>query len=383
MQSANKRGSGAWGWFGALLVVTIGVAGVAAVMALPPRQDKMPAVERPPVNVVVESLVPLPALEDVIRLPAVIEANRIVKVSAEVDGRVESIPVKEGQRVKAGDLLIRLNTDLLKAAHDRIMAQVKFDEAEYERIKGLTLKNVTAQQELDRAKSAMDVARASLAESKARLDRAEIKAPADGTLDKVPVEAGEYLQSGTMVAQIVDMETVKVVVQAPERDAPFFHMGGEARVVAAALGETRQKTGKVTYISKLADQQTRTTRMEISVGNEGQNLRSGQLATVYISRRVIKDALLIPLQVVIPQENGHSVFVVEEGKAQSRMVKLGLFRGSRVLVTDGLKSGDQLIVEGHRLVGPGQNVLVQSVRKSHEDPAAGATARRTETGGVN
>ncbi|HRU05084.1 MAG TPA: efflux RND transporter periplasmic adaptor subunit [Candidatus Brocadiia bacterium] len=381
MRKTNK--SGRAGWFWAILIVAIGVAGVAGVKALPPREDKTPPMQRPPVNVVVEELVPLPELADVIRLPAVIEANRIVKVSAEVDGRIEAIPVKEGQRVKEGDLLVRLNTDLLQAAHDRILAQVKFDEAEYERIKGLTLKNVVAQQELDRAQSAMEVSRASLAEAKARLARAAIKAPAAGTLDKVPVETGEYLQIGTMVAQIVDMETVKVVVQAPERDAPYFHMGGEADVVATSLGEKRRKTGKVTYISKLADQQTRTTRMEITVGNEDQSMRSGQLATVSIARRVIKNALLIPLEAVIPQETGHSVFVVENGKAQSRMVKLGLFRGNRVLVLEGLKGGDQLIVEGHRLVGPGQSVQVRSVRKSSDDPAAGAMAQRPGGGGVN
>jgi len=120
----------------------------------------------------------------------------------------------------------------------------------------------------------------------------------------------------------------------------------------------KQLTGTISYISALADERTRSPRIEIALDNRGRLLRSGQIVDVRLKRRVLKDVIMVPLQAVIPLEDGKAVYVVEDSKAARRDVTIGFIKGSRVRITSGLKPGDKLIVAGHRYVGPGQSVKI-------------------------
>jgi len=187
------------------------------------------------------------------------------------------------------------------------------------------------------SKAAMDAARV-------RLERAKIVTSVRGVVNELMVEKGEYVQAGSAVAEVVDMETAKVTVQVPEKDIQFLEVGEEAKVSANARGNSEKFTGKISYISELAHEQTRSTRTEITVDNREGQLRSGQIVRARLTRRVIKDVIMIPLLAVIPLEEGKAVYVVEEGKAVRREVELGLIRGREVQVLSGLESGDVLII---------------------------------------
>jgi membrane fusion protein (multidrug efflux system) len=187
-------------------------------------------------------------------------------------------------------------------------------------------------------------------------------APIAGVLNRVAVEKGEYVQEGTLVAEIVDIDTAKVVVYVPERDVQYVENGAETQVFADVAGQEEALTGVITYMSELADIQTRATRLEISVENRRRLLRSGQIVRAKLTRRVLTDVIMIPLAAVIPLEDAQAVYVVEAGEAERRDVELGLIRGRRIQVLSGLEPGDRLIVLGHRFVGPGQPVQVVAER---------------------
>jgi membrane fusion protein (multidrug efflux system) len=314
-------------------------------------------VEVPAVNVKVEVIQPMASLADTFELDGTVEADRVVKVSAEVAGRIERIGAQEGNPCNAGDKLIFLNTDMLRAQFDRAQAQAEFDKREHERIADLQARGVATSNELDLARTKAAASQGVYDEIKARLDRAVIAAPIGGVLNQVLVEVGEYVREGDPVAEIVDIERAKVAVNVPERDVQHLAVGQEGLVVLPGE-EPTTLAGKISYIDELADQKTRTTRVEILVDNRRRTLRSGQFVGVRLTRRVLKDAIMIPLEAVIPLENGREVYVVEDGKAQSRQVTLGILKGHSVQVVEGLKPGDKLIVAGHRYVGPGQKVNV-------------------------
>jgi membrane fusion protein (multidrug efflux system) len=98
--------------------------------------------------------------------------------------------------------------------------------------------------------------------------------------------------------------------------------------------------------------------MEITLDNEQGLVRSGQIVSVNLTRRIIKDAVLIPLLAVVPMEEGNSVYVVNSTEARRRDVELGIIKGDRVRITGGIEPGDKLIIEGHRFVAPGQKVNI-------------------------
>jgi membrane fusion protein (multidrug efflux system) len=333
---------------------------------MPARKREAPASEVPPVNVTAVTVAAEPQLPDTFDLPAVVEPNEIVSVSAEVAGQIEWTGPREGASVRTGDPLLRLNTDLLQAEHDRVQAQAQYDQSEFERQKGLVQGGAAPSRDLDEAAMKLAVSKAQLEEVRARLARTQITAPSSGVLNDLPVEQGEYVQTGTRVADIVDTSVVKVVVDVPERDIAFFSVGQKVEILTDAAAQPAVLEGAITFISELADPKTRSTRMEITLPNEEGRLRSGQIVRVRMTRRVLQDVVMIPLLAVIPMEETKAVYVVESSKAQRREVELGIIRGDRVQVTRGLEPGDQLIVSGHRLVAPDQAVNVVPINGSED-----------------
>jgi membrane fusion protein (multidrug efflux system) len=343
-----------------LAIVVAALAALGAVSQLPARKQETPATEPPPVKVAALTVATEAEVADTVELPAVVEPNRIVTVSAEADGRIEWIGPKEGDVVRAGDPLLRLNTDLLQAQFERADAQAKFNQIEFDRIKGLVEKGAAPLRDLDSAAAQLAIGKAQLEECRVRLARAQITAPLTGVLNELPVEVGEYvtMMPLTTLARIVDLETVKVAVEVPERDIAFLSAGQTAEVLVDSRDRPAVLTGTTTFISQVADAKTRSTRVEITLPNRARLLRSGQIVHVRLLRQTLQDAILIPLLAVIPLEDGRAVYVVESGKAERRNVELGILKGDRVQVRSGLQPGDRLIVAGHRFVAPGQKVQV-------------------------
>lgn len=345
------------------ILVKIAVAVVAVAMLfllayMPTKKQDVAASEAPPVNVTIQEVGVEPQFPDAFELPAVIEPNQIVTVAAEVSGRIEWIGPREGASVKAGDPLIRLNTDILQAEFESMRAQAQNDQTEFERQQGLVKGGASPSRELDQAATDLAVSQARLQEVAARLERTRILAPTDGVLNDLLVEVGEYMQPGTAVARIVQTDIVKAAVDVPERDVAFFSPGQRVEVLAEIKDRQQTFNGTITFISKVADERTRSTRMEITLANPEGLLFSGKIVRVRLTRQILQNAILIPLLAVIPMENGYVVYVEEDAKVQRRDVKLDIIKGDRIRVVSGLHAGDRLLVSGHRFVAPGQAVTV-------------------------
>ncbi len=345
-----------------IVIAVVAIGAVVAVRKLDKKDRETAVAPPPPVNVTAMTVRAEPNLADTFELPAVVEPNRIVTVSAEFEGRIERIPCKEGCKVSAGDLLVQLNDELIRPAYEKAKAQVERDEIEYNRMKKLVEDDATSRRDLDDATTKLAVSKAQLEEVAARLERTRILAPIDGMLNDIMVEEGEYVGIGTPVAEIVETNVVKVVVQVPERDIVYFDVGRQADVQVHTRDGNKWLTGEITFISEVADQQTRSTRMEITVPNERRIVRSGQIVTVNLTRRVLEEAMMIPLLAVIPMEKGNSVYVVNSSEAKRREVELGFIKGERVRIKSGVRPGDKLIIEGHRFVAPGQEVNITETR---------------------
>jgi len=339
-----------------IILAAIGI--LTAIMKMPAKKREAPATEAPPVNVKVMTVTAEPKLADAFDLPAVVEPNRIVTVSAEVGGRIERIPPEEGSKVRAGDLLIKLNTDLILPEFESAKAQVDRDQIEFDRMTNLVKESATTQRDLDNATSQLAISKACLEGIRARLERTSIFAPTAGVLNDLLVEEGEYVDAGNPVAQVVDTDTVKVVVEIPERDIAYFSIDEKAEIFVDTKGQIGSLVGTISFISELSDPRTRSTRTEITLDNKQRLLRSGQIVHVRLTRQILKDAVLIPLLAVIPMEDSKAVYVVNSRQAKRRDVKIGFIRDDQVQIQSGLEPGDKLIIAGHRFVAPGQKVNI-------------------------
>jgi membrane fusion protein (multidrug efflux system) len=404
---------------GVMVLATAVVGGVVA-WALTGADAAAPAPTAAPlVDVVVETIRAIPKMPDTFTLPAVLEAKRVVKVAAEVPGRVVTVACEEGDRCTPGDRLVELNTDLpaaevaqaesavqvARAALAETEANLAEARRERKRIADLFDRGASTERERDatasayeRAVAAKAVAEANIRQSEAmlrlaqvRLARAKIAAPVGGVLNDLLVEKGEYVNPGDAIAEIVDLDEVKVAALVPESDVPFLTRGQQAEVIVRLRGETITRTGPITFINAIADERTRATRVEITLDNPSHRLQSGTLVTVRLTRRVLEDVILVPLAAVVPLEQGKAAYIVRDGKAERRRIEIDTrfiktvprtvrtngpehtVPQQRIQVTSGLNAGDRLIVVGQQLVAPGQAVSVVQPGK------AAATTRPAST----
>jgi len=387
-----------------LLVILIAIAaagGVVAWVVLTEKAEEAEPADAPLIDVEVRLVRALERMPDDFELFGVVAAQRVVKVAAEVAGRVEKLQCKEGADCKAGDVLVQLNTDLLQAELDRAQVAHKLAQDEYTRVKKLKEDRLKTPQDLERAEAELGTAEATLRLARLRLDRAAVRAPVGGVLNDTLVEEGEFVQPGMPVVEIVEIDRIKIVVPVPERDVSFMAVGKAAEILANVRGVRRTYTGAVTYISEVADQSTRATRVEIELENKGRLLHSGLIVEVRLTRRTLRDIVLVPLAAVIPLEHGHAVYVDAGGVAERREVRINtrFIRTVRHKVTRngkvqhvpeqrvqilpwpqgdgrrGVLPGDRLIVVGHQFVAPGQALNVKQQTSSPTLEPAGHSAK--------
>ncbi len=370
-----------WGRYTALSLVVVAAATVVLVAMIPSTSPPLPPLEDPRVNVEVRTVESIARLADTFVTTGVVEANRVVKVAAEVPGRIERFGahseaikrdgmqlgvgnmLEEGEPVVAGDPLVHLNRELLQARYDRAQAQLEFDETEFTRISTLYEEGTASKTEYDDKRTQRAISQAVLNEAAEELKRTVVTAPISGILNKLPMEIGEYASPGMCVAEIVDVSKAKVVVDIPERDVCFLAVGDKGTITIQSP-EAVTLVGEITYISELADSQTRTTRVEIIIDNPNRELRSGRIVRATLTRRVLENVVMVPLSTIVPMETEKAVYVVNDSdQAERRMVELGLLKGRSVEITHGLNPGDRLIVAGHRYVSPGQQVTIVEHRE--------------------
>jgi membrane fusion protein (multidrug efflux system) len=318
-----------------------------------------PNVEIRAVNVVTHLVIP-ETVEETFTLPGTLEAWENLTLSLEQSGPITWVGPKEGDRVKAGQAILMIDTKLLETQHERNHMEYDLKVKQLERVKKLFEKQLVSQREYDEAQNDFDNASADLEQSSIALEKSTLISPIDGILDQILVDRGEYGNVGMPAAVVVQVDSLKVLVDVPEKDVTAVRVGQKVKVLPADIDRNSAvgRAGKVIHVSYQADEMTRTYRTKVEIDNRGGFLRSGMIVRVQYVRRLLKDVLVVPLYAVLDREGEKYIFVEEDSAAVQREVRLGPIINGRVVVHGGLRSGEHLIVKGHQLVSDGGPVKV-------------------------
>jgi RND family efflux transporter MFP subunit len=312
--------------------------------------------EVPAVRIITLTLKP-ERLEDKISLPAEVEPFEDLWVKAEVKGQVMGVPAKEGQSVKKGQLLVRLDDRDYRSRLARIEANLRLAEQDYGRMATLVKKNIAAESKLDEIEARLEELKAQRSEAQLSLDRTRITAPISGQLNEIKAKKGDLLDVNQQVAQILQFKKVKVTVGVPESDVAAVFDLKEAEVIIEAL-ENRRVKGKKIFLSRQPRTLARLYDLELMVPNPDGRILPGMFAQVKLIKSVFDQALAVPLYAVITHGDESFVYVEKDGKAERRLIKPGVLVGWQVHVEAGLNPGDRVIVVGQRFLDDGQIVKV-------------------------
>ncbi len=310
-----------------------------------------------PTKVSVIMIKPTP-IKDVLLLPGETEAWQDVRLASETDGVVEGIDPKEGDLVGEGQLIAQIDVSTLKAALDQ--AEASFDLADklYQRRKLLFERKVIAKEELDRSANERTLALTRLRRAEVMYKRGFLHSPINGLINRLYVDVGEFVDRGDPVADLVNVNKIKINVNVPELDVRYLRVGQKAMVTVDAF-PGRRLTGTVDFVAYKADPATKTFHVRVVIENPKREIRPGMIARLAFLRRIIPDALVVPLFALVDKGGERIIFVEKDGIAYSRTVSIGVIEGDRVQITQGLEVGDHVIVNGQTEVEEGMQVQAQ------------------------
>lgn len=313
--------------------------------------------QAPVIPVSIIDVKPAP-MRDVILLPGTTEAWQDVQVSADTAGRIEWVGPREGERVNKGDLLVKIDVSALKAALDHAEAQFKLAEDLYQRRRRLFERKIIAKEELDQSETQRTLAATDYEQIKVKYEHGFPRSPISGVINYLYVDAGEFIDTGKPLADIVNIDRIKINVQVPELDIRFVRKGQTTPVKIDAFPE-KELTGVVDFVAFKADPATKTFLVRTVIDNPAGDIRPGMIARVVFVRRLIPDALVAPLFALVDKGGERLVFVEKDGVAHARTVSIGVIEDDRVQITSGLSPGDHLIVKGQTEVEDGMKVSVK------------------------
>jgi multidrug efflux system membrane fusion protein len=224
-----------------------------------------------------------------IRIAGHTEADKRAVLGTRAIGVITQLPVKEGQRVKEGDLVLSLDNADKVAAVDMAKQVVSQRQAEMDAAERLAKTGNMAKLTLDSARSALSTARSQLEAAKAEEAKTEVHAPFDGVIDKVPVEKGSSVQAGAEIATILALDPVIAAGEVSERDLGHVRLGDEADI---RLIDGRRVKGTIRYISREAATATRTFRVEVAIPNPDLKIPAGMTTEVTLRAEPVSAAIL-------------------------------------------------------------------------------------------
>lgn len=300
-----------------------------------------------------------------------LRSSETVIVRPEVAGRVAKIQFQEGNKAKAGQVLLELDSAIEKAELIQARANLELSKANFERADELAKRGSGTARALDEARAKLKVDEASLALKQAMLDKYNLSAPFDGVLGLRQVSVGDFVSPGTAIVNLESIDPIKVDFRVPEAFLTAVKTGQQIAIAVDAMPD-RTFNGEISAIDPQVDPAGRSVVIRAKIPNPDDMLKPGLFARVTLTLGRTEESILVPEQAVVPVGTQHFVYRVVDGKVAVTKVKLGQRRTGEVEIIEGLAKGDTVITAGHLKVRDGQPVQVMpSGPPPAPKPAAG------------
>lgn len=303
---------------------------------------------------------------------ASIEGQTSATISAKIAGRIEQVLVQDGQIVKAGDPLVKLEAiELANAARQagdtvrKAQANLELARNDYERYQTLFEKGAISEQQLDNAKVKLKTAEADFSSASASQSSAQqqysygvITAPIDGVIANKTATIGQVVAPGAALMTVQDTSSVYAVINVEQKDIGRVKIGQKASVTMDAYPDT-VFNGVVKVMNPDAGSASRMFRTKILIDNSASSLRTGMFAKVEVMTGEPVRALTVPQSALLQKQGISYVFTIENGKAVRKQVEIGEVSGASIVVTSGLQPETQVITTNVNRLKEGDSVKVQ------------------------
>jgi len=300
-----------------------------------------------------------------IELQATVESDDIAVVTVEVPGRVTEVLVKDGQYVKKGQTVVRIDLESVNVQKAELNTNLNLAKDIFARQERLRAQNIGTELQYLEAKNAVDRLEKALEQLDLNLAKSAVRAPISGTVEQKMVNAGEFAAPGQPLMQILDAATVKVVADVPESYLRSVKKGQQVRVEFPNIDMIRE--ARVTDIGRTIDAANRTFRVELALNNRDRMLKPNMLASVYLVDYQNDNVIVAGSETILEEIDGREyVYLAKpmEGKADvyeatKAYVQTGENDALNRELVGGVTPGDILVTEGMRSLTNGEAITLQ------------------------
>lgn len=293
--------------------------------------------------------------EHFFEITANVEADQDVDVSPETSGVIKEVLIREGQQVSKGQILGRLNTDVLERSIDELQVQLDLASTTYQRQKNLWDQNIGSEMQFLQAKNNKESLEKRIESLKTQIELAEIKSPANGVVDILYQEKGQIGSPQIPFAKVINIEKIKIYGDVSESYLTKIHKNDAVSISFPALN--RELMATIDQIGNTIDPNNRTFRIRINLNNPDKTIKPNLLAVLKLRDYVNENAIVVPTLFIKEDFNGHYTYVTEntgqETTAKKIYVSPGVNNNNLTEVQEGLHEGMQIISEGYNQVNNG------------------------------
>ena len=317
--------------------------------------------KNPPV--IVDALIASPKqIDNTLEANGTVIANEYVELHPEVSGRITYLDIPEGQYIKQGTLLARINDEDLEAQLDKSKVALDLAEKTVSRDKQLLEINGINQADYDAALNILQGYQADIAYEQALIDKTYIKAPFDGVVGLRKISPGAFVTPADIIATVQQLSTLKIDFTLPVTYSKFIRKGQLVDIEADGDAQAGDKA-EIIAVEPQADVNTRNILVRALL--QGTRLSAGSFVKILINAGRT-DAIMVPTNALIPDDRNNQVVLVKKGMATFVNVKTGIREPDDVEITQGVQPGDTVIVSGVLFARPDHPVQVRSIRTLQE-----------------
>ena len=307
-----------------------------------------------------------------------LESFQGVAIRAEIEGRIVKIAFESGALVKAGDVLVEMDTATEAAQLKSYEASARLTESNLGRARDLQVSNTNTKSDLDLAEANAAQANANVEFTRATLAKKRIVAPFAGRLGLRQVNLGQFLNKGDLVVTLEAVDPIYADFSLPQQEITNLTAGLPVEVAIDAYAG-RPFAGKIEAIDPRVDGTTRNIHLRATLANTDEALRPGMFARVNVVLPGDNAVVAVPATAIVYSPYGNSIYVAVEEKgaliAQQRFVTLGARRGDLIAITKGVAAGEDIVTTGQGKLRPGSPISVNN----KVVPASSATPKPQES----
>ncbi|MHC8324263.1 efflux RND transporter periplasmic adaptor subunit [Pseudomonas sp. GB2N2] len=328
---------------------------------------------KPPINVAVATATEQPWQ---LRLPTVgtLKALQGVDLSLEIAGTVTALQFESGQKVKAGQPIVQLDTGVESALLETAQADLGLAQVDYSRGSQLVGSQAISKGEFDRLSAVLKKNKATVSQLNASLAKKRILAPFSGTIGIRQVDVGDYLASGTMIATLQDLSSLYVDFFVPEQSVPKIGIGQPVQIIVSAY-PALTFPGSISAINPKVENSTRNVQVRATLANPDGKLLPGMFASLQVMLPDPQPRIVVPESAITYTLYGNSLYVVAQKKtedgtvekdakgepiliAERRFIETGERRDGVVMITKGLQNGEKVVTAGQIKLDNGAHIAI-------------------------